>query len=279
MKPDGADGSLDAHRDDVDAWRALHRRAADLVDGRPDPAVRDAVLAAAARAVAARPHAIDERRTAPFVARRWPWSAAAVLVVSLMAGLVAERTTRDEPARIVVATAPTSPAPVTKTPAAPEPVPAPPQPRRSGGGPHRTAPGDATAPARRPSPAPPVERFVPDPPPAASPRVDAEPATVIASQLQPAPDPPPAPAAPPAPVPASPALATSMGAAAPPSADDATPGLQRSRRSTPATPEAWVDRIVRLRAAGRDDEADRELDALRARYPEFAVPAAAVGPR
>jgi hypothetical protein len=46
--------------------------------------------------------------------------------------------------------------------------------------------------------------------------------------------------------------------------------------SEPATPEAWVERIVRLRAAGDDAAADRELDALRARHPDFTIPAAAL---
>lgn len=46
----------------------------------------------------------------------------------------------------------------------------------------------------------------------------------------------------------------------------------------PQTPQQWVDRIVAMRRAGRQDEADRELALLRKRYPEFAVPAAALRP-
>lgn len=44
-------------------------------------------------------------------------------------------------------------------------------------------------------------------------------------------------------------------------------------RLEPTTPQAWLERIVALRAAGRDAEADRELDLLHARYPSFAIPA------
>jgi len=46
----------------------------------------------------------------------------------------------------------------------------------------------------------------------------------------------------------------------------------------PRTPQQWVDRIVAMRRAGRQDEADRELALLRKRYPEFVVPAAALRP-
>jgi len=41
----------------------------------------------------------------------------------------------------------------------------------------------------------------------------------------------------------------------------------------PPTPEAWAARILTMRASGHDDAADRELEALRLRYPGFAIPA------
>jgi hypothetical protein len=41
-------------------------------------------------------------------------------------------------------------------------------------------------------------------------------------------------------------------------------------------PAQWIERIVKLREAGRDDEADRELTRLRERYPDFKVPPAAL---
>lgn len=42
-----------------------------------------------------------------------------------------------------------------------------------------------------------------------------------------------------------------------------------------ADPKRWLERIVRLRAEGRHDLADAELKALRARYPDVAIPQAA----
>jgi hypothetical protein len=39
-----------------------------------------------------------------------------------------------------------------------------------------------------------------------------------------------------------------------------------------ADPARWMDRIVALRDAGRDDDADRELARLRERYPDHKVP-------
>jgi hypothetical protein len=44
------------------------------------------------------------------------------------------------------------------------------------------------------------------------------------------------------------------------------------------TPKEWIDRIVALRRTGRQDEADRELAALRKRYPDIVVPASALRP-
>lgn len=41
-------------------------------------------------------------------------------------------------------------------------------------------------------------------------------------------------------------------------------------------PQRWLQRIVALRAAGRDDEADEELKRLRSRHPDVEVPAAAL---
>ena len=38
------------------------------------------------------------------------------------------------------------------------------------------------------------------------------------------------------------------------------------------SPEAWTERIVKLREAGNDDEADREVTRLKRRYPSFAIP-------
>ena len=44
--------------------------------------------------------------------------------------------------------------------------------------------------------------------------------------------------------------------------------------ATPATPEAELDRIATLRTEGRDDEADRALEAFRRAHPDFTISAA-----
>ena len=88
---------MNAERDD-DTIAGAHRAAAQALDERPDPRVRTAVLAAAARAVDAKPHdAKQPARTTPFGSRRWGWSLAAVLVVSVMTGVVATRGWRERP--------------------------------------------------------------------------------------------------------------------------------------------------------------------------------------
>lgn len=45
-----------------------------------------------------------------------------------------------------------------------------------------------------------------------------------------------------------------------------------------ASPDAWLDYIVRLRRDGRHDEADAELKRLRERFPDVRVPPAALRP-
>jgi hypothetical protein len=42
------------------------------------------------------------------------------------------------------------------------------------------------------------------------------------------------------------------------------------------TPEHWLARIIELRRAARDDEADAELKKLRQRYPQFVIPEGAL---
>jgi hypothetical protein len=37
-------------------------------------------------------------------------------------------------------------------------------------------------------------------------------------------------------------------------------------------PARWMDRIIALRDAGRDEDADRELARLRERYADFKIP-------
>jgi hypothetical protein len=322
--------SSDPTEPDVETMRAVHRAASEQIDARPDPRVRAAVLAQATATIAAR----QRRATSnPFRVGRWPLSMAAVLVVSVMTGVVVTRTMHDEPDRVVpdVAMAPPvvppakhdsplkaeetqRPSPPIAQPAA-QPTPtqakaarpreasrakaasplstgattntasadaAPPpverEPSRAvldritpwpgSASPATTAPG-SIAPAA-PAPAPPAPAPVPASPRSASPFAPEQ--NVVPS---------PAPAAPPAPA-ASP-RATSRDALSQSGSDRAKAFASASRRSVeektnsePATPEAWVERIVRLRDAGQAEEADRELEALRRRYPGFAIPQAAL---
>ena len=263
------------------AMRRLHRRASDVHDDEPDPRIRTTVLAAAARALEARPHTIGERSRR---SRRWPWSAAALLVVSVMTGLVVTQTIHDEPDRVVGAAPPvTMPAPAAVTalrsPAAPVAAPAD---RRGESMPERTT-GRGTVDAGKRAAVPVAKPKAATPPAAAASiaRPDPPPETTVATPAlaNPAPT---APSGAPAPVPRS-----SNEASAPRDATTANDSdrslasstalrgsaLLRARIvSEPATPEAWLDRIASLRAAGRDTEADREIDALHARYPSFAIP-------
>jgi hypothetical protein len=84
---------------------------------------------------------------------------------------------------------------------------------------------------------------------------------------------PPAPPSPPAadaglarPFPAAPRAKAAAGAASAQAAPE------------PPTAALWLERIVALRHAGRDDDADRELQRLRARYPDVRIPADALPP-
>jgi ribonuclease E len=55
--------------------------------------------------------------------------------------------------------------------------------------------------------------------------------------------------------------------------------VERRRFNEDAAPrplEAWLAQVIELRAAGRDADADRELQALRKHYPQAQIPAAAL---
>lgn len=72
-------------------------------------------------------------------------------------------------------------------------------------------------------------------------------------------------------------------AAPAPRVDEARPQLGEVARSemaqrrvmaakAPETPEQWLERIAKLRAEGRHEDADRELADFRKRYPGFKIP-------
>jgi type IV secretory pathway VirB10-like protein len=228
-----------------------YRAANEALDEAPRAETRAAVLAAAARVVEAKPRAVDRMRH-----WRFPLAAAATVLISTIAVLVATRT-EQEAAKIAAAPPETSaqasadiyaPEPPAAAPAAPPPAPA--QPAPSAETPQAAPPAPQAA--RRA--APPAEKLE---------------APAVAA----------APAAPPA---AADAVASSEARAERSAADSESAGLraarERARAAAPAelAPAQWIERIVALREAGRDDEADRELKRFRERYPDFKLPPAAL---
>jgi hypothetical protein len=67
-------------------------------------------------------------------------------------------------------------------------------------------------------------------------------------------------------------------------ADDERYAAEAARRAAPSgapmaaritidqTPQEWLERIARLRAQGRDDEAETQLKRFRERYPDYRIP-------
>jgi hypothetical protein len=283
-----ADGVKDGVRhEDIETMRRIGDVASERLEQGPDPRVRVAVLAAAARAVDAKPRDVDRIGRTPFSARHWPLSAAALLVVSVATGLLATRVLRDEPERvttvasvretkppepvasIVAANAPAaeSSAPQAKAERSATARPVRPSSRL------RSADADATtSTARRgdlaegqaPRPEASGDSFVAQPPSAqtiaapSSPTVQQGRSNEIRDKVEARP-----------PFADAPPLARTAAAA---------PMSRFRSASEPTTPEAWVERIVRMRIDGDDVGADRELDALRRRYPDFVIPPAALGP-
>ena len=230
------------------------------------PAHADAaILAASRRAVGARPGG-----------HRWfvPLSVAAVLVLGIG---VALRMQVEQPG--VETSMPQSeysmPAPPPEEPAAARESASPAMPQSS----ERAAPvvkvekqatPRAVAPAapRREAPAP-ARTAAPAPVPGAAPVPAPGEAPAAASGEAPAAlrgeAPPPAAAAAAVRVPVSPAPP-------PPAAVRAAPQERRAVADEGATPEAELERITRLRRAGRHDEADKALEEFRRRFPAHRIP-------
>ena len=285
---------MNAERDD-DAIAGAHRAAAQALDERPDPRVRAAVLAAAARAVDAKPHdAKQPARTTPFGSRRRGWALAAVLVVSVMTGVVATRGWRERPDLIDGSATRDVQAPPARPTASPpvaqmaqaDTMPSEPAMNATPARPQVAAPAPRAAP-RKPVP-PPASKAEARSSPAQS---DAFPKSVAAAAPRQEPENVAQPAAsvPPAPVPtiaaaessetrttnrklADSSVARSSGAFVASRPTDAARDREDRLDVEPASPQAWLVRVARLRAAGRDDDADREVEKLRARYPDFVVP-------
>ena len=278
-----------ADDDPVDFLRDAHRAASNAVDDAPGPGVRAAVLAAAVRGVGAQPRrvAATSADARPSGVRRWPLSAAALLVVSIVTGLVATRVMRSDPERAttIASVTPTA-SKASSAPAAMDavsPPAAPPTPSHEAKA--SAASGNAAAVTTRPQQRQDSTRNGSRPSDLqvgadrAAPSVArvAVPAPTHARE---------APAAPPAQ-----ALTETQEfadaqsraeAMQTPDADASSSGATSAMRARvgrtaePASAEAWVERIVRLRADGNDLEADRELEGLRRRYPGFVVPTSAL---
>ena len=269
-------------RDDAPVRR--YRAASAALDERPSSEARAAILAAAARQVEARPGST----AAPRVARRprWPLAAAAAVLLSSLAVMMANRTEQEMPSF-------TAPAERASAPVAQAPAPG--------------APPSTTASARE-------ERAVAAGAPAASAeradaqRPDMARAATAAGPSERAPESASAEARPdlPAPPPAAPSRAAPLarslpapaaaGAMAAPDIDSGKPASSSTERATaraaaPASQDAarlevardfegsaprWLERIVQLRRAGSEAEADAELKRFRERYPDVPVPPAAL---
>ena len=80
-------------RDDASLRR--YRQASDALDERPSASTRAAILAAAARHVEAKPQAAEAPR--PLLRRRWPLAAAATVLLSTLAVMLASRTEQEMP--------------------------------------------------------------------------------------------------------------------------------------------------------------------------------------
>ena len=121
---------MSTDRDDAPARR--YREASAALDERPSAATRAAILAAAARQVEARPQSAD----APRVVRRtrWPLAAAAAVLLSTLAVMMANRTEQEMPSftapaerapeSVAVAPAPSAAPTPSSDSAAPLPAPA-----------------------------------------------------------------------------------------------------------------------------------------------------------
>jgi hypothetical protein len=303
--------AMTTDRDDPSLRR--YRQANDALDERPSASTRAAILAAAARHVEARPQAADAV-VRPVLRRRWPLAAAAAVLLSTLAVMLATRTEQEmptftAPAERVQESAPATPSrgltPPQRTGAADAGM-APPPP----GAPALSGP-DASA--ERAVPAEPRLRKSAPPAPTSAEAgrngatVTTGPAELQRSKAEDAIQPAaPAPggsgtegskravpaASPPGieeralavPEPsAQPAVAAGAAGASRESAAPA-PAAQGAMRQDSAAKEVelpaqqWLERIVKLRDEGRHAEADIELKRFRERYPQARIPPAALPP-
>jgi len=289
-----------------------YRAATDTLDERPSAATRAAILAAAARQVQAAPRDAREPIAAPRVSprKRWPYAAAAAVLLSSLAVMMATRTEREMP----TFTAPTERVPENAAPAKPVPSPEPPLPAAAPPASQEIASTQASVPARAEKQAKAdssragatIAAGEVKVAPAAEARAKEE-VAVLRDTPAPAAAPPPsasaevAPAALPAQLAkrqAAPAgeatgrrrnesadmASAERSAVRPAPATSPATGLgattdavrTEADASKPSSASEWLERIIKLRRAGRHDEADVELKRFRESYPQVTVPAEAL---
>jgi hypothetical protein len=304
----GAGDSADsgAQRELIDRYR----NASGELNERPSAAARASILAAAAREVGAKP---VDAATPYRVVRRWPLAAAAAVLLSTLAVMMAIRTNEEMPqfsdsaaparsaADTVVppaATAPASPAasppamvekpiskPDTKDAQAVDRPPARVQ-ERFGGRLKKEPDSVAQAPREE-------NRAVVKEVPAAAPANELERARQNApTAATVSPPPPPEPSGRPklraeqgtaagASEPTAPTDQASSDARRDVAKSAASPPLaaaQSERKQVDESAAVWLERIIKLRREGRHDEADAELKRFRERYPQVQPPAEALPP-
>jgi len=288
-----------------------YRDASDALGEAPSAATRAAILAAAARQVQARPEdALNMAKRPTRAFARWPLGAAAAVLLSTLAVLMADRTGREIESELASSRTdsalearadsakPASSAPATaaeqylkaKQDNAIDAVAQPPAALRE------KAPEVESRRASPPAAAPPARQEIPASPPAPA-------RTVGPAQAPPAAAIPPASDAAAAKSVVEPAareqdrgLSTSA-----PAAPSAIGQLRKNERERAATPlpsaespaaaapavagaaaraeakvetsaAAWLERIIELRRKGENEQADAELRKFRERYPEVVIP-------
>jgi hypothetical protein len=290
-----------------------YRAATDELDERPSAATRAAILAAAAREVQAGPRDAREPLAAPRDAsrKRWPYAAAAAVLLSSLAVMMATRTEREMP----TFTAPSERVVENAVPPKPVPSSEPPPPAASSTASPEVASTPAAVPAKseqqakakanasranvsgeakivQPAEAPrakeevTVLRDVPAPASASAPPTGAEtapsaamPAQLAKRQAAPSSDAMERRRNESADAASAERSTLRQAPAAPPAAGlGAATGAVRADNDAAPAPSAgeWLERIIKLRRAGRHDEADVELKRFRESYPQVTVPAEAL---
>ncbi len=291
-----------------------YQQASAALDERPAASARASILAAAAREVGARP--VDAAARRP-IRQRWPLAAAAAVMLSTLAVMLAIRTNEEMPQFSAPAQAPRGAADNAAPPAAPPASSPPPMADLSAGKleepqrqvtesrPAKTrerlarAQSEADAVAKTPREANrPALNEAPSPPRVL--KKEAAQQNVLAAEKENARQSAPAafPATAAAPEPAARAKArtepSAAGAVAAAPIDQASADSRRDagRTAAPASPSvaqveskqqddsaaAWLERIIKLRREGRHEEADAELKRFRERYPQVQPPAEALLP-